>query len=66
MVDIYAFACNKECPWLQPKKTLVKVCYLLIYQQKALYMVCITNKTYLFSFKSGCGTSGEAFKKDWL
>ena len=39
---------------LQLKKTEVRLCLLLIKQQKAFYVLHITSKTEHFSFKSGC------------
>ena len=36
---------DKMSPWLQPKKTKVRLYQLLILQQKASYELYITNKT---------------------
>ena len=47
-VDImygYSGPSNKTCHQLQPKKTKVRVYQLLILQQKASYVLYITNTT---------------------
>ena len=44
--------CNKMRPPLQQKKAKVRLYLLLIWQQKALYVLYIAKKMELFSFKS--------------
>ena len=59
--------CSQIGIQLQPKKAMVRLLWPLIWQQKALYVLYIANKTKFFSFKSGCVLRvPKRLKEDWL